>query len=203
MINVITNIVASRLSGNDYRTYEASWREALIRISGFPIFGDTQYDGIKWNNDKCQYYENINLYNVNNWVLEPGEISYIKHDEDDNAPLTTLYYIISNFLLPRGINVSGDVVVYSKKGDEYKVVSYKISNLKFIYKVNESIELTRHWKNCNQYYLGQAVNDTHYPSCPLSLNPNPFINFINNFSLYNSEDFIPDEIFEDTFNYLI
>lgn len=204
IINILSDLsIIGRLNDIDYNEYNSFWKESLLNISGLPFFADNQYENVSWNQDMNQFYGNRPLYNVNNWVIESNQIFYEKYDENDKSPLTMLYFMITNFILPRGINIRGKVVIYTKTRDMYKVVSYDINDSEFTYKVNESIELTRHWKNCCLFYMGYTIKDEHYPRCPLELDSNLFKNFILNFSLFNPEDFSPEEIFEDTFNNLI
>lgn len=203
-MNILSDLsITGRLSNIDHIEYNSFWKESLLNIAGLPFFADNQYENVSWNQDMNQFYGNRPLYNVNNWTIESNHIFYEKYDENDKSPLTMLYFIITNFILPRGFSIRGKVVIYTKTRDIYKVVSYDINDSEFTYKVNESIELTRHWKNCCLFYTGHIIKDEHYPRCSLELDSNPFKNFILNFSLFNPEDFSPEEIFEDTFNNLI
>jgi len=204
IVHILSDLsIVGRLNDIDYSEYNLCWEKCLINIAGLPFFADNQYENAIWSNDINQFYNDNPLYNINNWVIEAGQIFYESYVDNDKSPLSILYSIITKFILPRGIHINGKVIIYTKTRDVYKTFSYDINDSDFRYKVNESIELTRHWKNCCLFYMGNIIKDEHYPSCPLELDSNIFRNFILNYSLFNPEDFSPEEIFEDTFNNLI
>jgi hypothetical protein len=202
---VISGLVLSSPSVSHITSnYEHLKKNFYISARGLPVFADSIFSGIEWTPDNDITYDSSEFINVNNWKLDIDVLTYEDEaDEEDYHPITSLYYIANYFFKIYDIKINGEVILYDSSSTNQQVVVYDIIDSKFIYRVNRSIEYTRHWKNCLDYENGNTVLDNDYPPCDTNLNPNVFINFIQNYSLYNPVRFTAAEIFEDTIEFLI
>jgi hypothetical protein len=178
--NIYTNLnLSTSVSSYVISEYNRFRETFSCLISGFSKLADVQFIGEEWNPDNTEIYTENEYMRINNWILEDDMLYYQDESTEciDNYPLASLTRTME-FLDTYNIKIDGEIVIYNTIEDNLKVVVYEIKDSKFTYRVNKSIEYTRHWKNCIDYYNGNEVLDTDYPQVSSSFHPNIFINFV-------------------------
>jgi hypothetical protein len=202
----ISNDIANNSSISNLNT---EIQNLSVSVGMLRVFADSDLHNVSWNEDIQTYYNSTDIADNFIWRVD-NEKLYSIQTTDSRYPLSTLHYILTN-ILSGEYSVSGSVIMY-KIGDleSYKCIVYDVVNSNISYHTNKSLDLTKHWDNCNYFVEEGEVEDIYcLPSHFTKFNDNSFQNLILNCFPDNTtgnvnilDDLEPEEIFETTYKYV-
>jgi hypothetical protein len=145
---------------NQERLNQALYNMTLdIQNYDFYIYDEQKYatdvSGITSYNGEMIYPRQHNPRQIN-WVVAGNRLSYIFSDNDDK-PISSLHFALSEFLAPRNISVDGYVVLVNESTDE---VHYYIIQNNYIYRhINRSMIATSFYKGLGDLVMGGNIKD--------------------------------------------
>ncbi len=177
------------------------------------VFADADLNGIncpeEYINGEKEYSnygnEEAFLYNTF-WKCDTRGIWYDhSNDIEDKYPLSILNYFMNNFFDNEVEPVKGKVVLFNTVNsyilERCKVIVYNVKKSKMTYHVNESIEYTRHWVNCNKIFRGEIVNDVYPVFSTTRYDENSFLNYVKYcIPRFNLTEYTPSLVFRITYN---
>ncbi len=90
-----------------------------------------------------------------NWYSDENRL--INDEDTDDFPISTLQYLITNFLVPKGIQTTGHIIQVN--ANKSQVFWYNLENNRLVYHINKSMDLTEFWRQCRKCHRNFRVSD--------------------------------------------
>jgi hypothetical protein len=146
---------------NQTRLNQALYNMTLdIQNYDFYIYDEQKYSnevsGITSYNGDMIYPRQHNPKQIN-WAISAEKLCYMFPDDDDVKPISSLHFVLSEFLAPRNISADGYIVLVNESTSE---VHYYIIRNNYIYRhINRSMIATSFYKGIEDLVMGGNIKD--------------------------------------------